>query len=199
MAASLSTKDSLAHEPDLAALIRRVAAGEETALAELYDRTSSLVHAVARRVLMDQSAAEEITIDVYTQVWRQAANYDESRGSVVSWLSTLARSRAIDRLRSTATHRQRSEALNEVIELVDPNHSPEELSSLSERRRIVQRAMSEITEEQREAIEVAFFQGLTHSEVANKLGQPLGTIKTRIRTGMLRLRELLAPLEEGTG
>lgn len=199
MAASLSTKDSLAHEPDLAALIRRVAAGEETALAELYDRTSSLVHAVARRVLMDQSAAEEITIDVYTQVWRQVANYDESRGSVVSWLSTLARSRAIDRLRSTATHRQRSEALDEVIELVDPNHSPEELSSLSERRRIVQRAMSEITEEQREAIEVAFFQGLTHSEVANKLGQPLGTIKTRIRTGMLRLRELLAPLEEGTG
>lgn len=198
LAAFASQQNEHSPEPDLAALVRRVAAGDEDAFAQVYDRTCTLVHSVARRILSENAAAEEVTADVFTQVWKQAANYQESKGAVLAWLTNIVRSRAIDRLRSVSAMRQRFEPIDDAEQHQDPKATPEEHSSLAERRRIVQEAMRALPREQREAIEVAFFQGMTHTEVAQQLGQPLGTVKTRIRAGMMKLRELLAPLEEVT-
>jgi RNA polymerase sigma-70 factor (ECF subfamily) len=157
----------------------------------LYDGTHPLVYGLALRILGDVADAEEVALDVYTQVWRTAGNFDPRRGSVSAWLVTLARSRAIDRLRSAAARRQREESRPELPEAPAAARSPEEASLLGQRRVRVRAALARLLPEQREAIELAFFSGLTHSELAARLGQPLGTVKTRIRLGMMKLRELL--------
>jgi RNA polymerase sigma-70 factor (ECF subfamily) len=183
-----------AREQRLITLIARTAQGDQTALAQLYDETNTLVYSLALRILGDQYAAEDVTIEVYTQVYRQAACYDASRGTPSAWLLTLTHSRAIDRLRSETLRRKREESLDEAAPIASSIADPAQCNATAELRRIVHSALATLTPEQREAIEIAYFSGLSHREIAAKLGQPLGTVKTRIRTGMMLLREQLAPL-----
>jgi RNA polymerase sigma-70 factor (ECF subfamily) len=136
-------------------------------------------------------------LDVYTQVWRQAHSYDETRGTPGGWLMTLARTRAIDRYRAGAAERGRIESLDTVEFFASDGETPEQELAGQERRRYVQQALALLTAEQRQAIALAYFYGLSQSEIADKLQLPLGTVKTRMRLGMMKLRELLAPYEEG--
>lgn len=178
-------------EEHLGALMARMAQGDQSALAELYDETNILVYSLALRILHDQYAAEDVTIEVFTQVYQRAAQYDRSRGAPSAWLIILTRSRAIDRLRAEMTRREREEALAETATIMTSVDGPEACSATTELRRIVQHALALLTPEQREVIEIAYYTGLSHGEIAAKLGQPLGTVKTRIRTGMMLLREQL--------
>ena len=186
-----------ARDQDLISLVEQVAAGDQAALATLYDTTNRLVYGLILRVLGDISSAEEVLLDVYTQVWRQAASYDTGRGTPLAWLTTIARSRAIDRLRSGWQDQQRKESLETLGDAPAATASPEEMTVASERQRLVRAALDALSPEQREVIELAYYSGLSHSEIAEKLNQPLGTVKTRTRLGMMKLREALAPMLGG--
>ena len=185
------------HEQEWGQLIAQTAQGDQAALATLYDRTSPQVYGLALKILGNREAAEEVTLDVYTQVWRQAHTYDETRGSPGGWLMTLARTRAIDRFRAGAAERGRIQSLDAVEFFVSDGKTPEQDLAGQERRRYVQQALASLTAEQREAIALAYFYGLSQSEIADKLNLPLGTVKTRMRLGMMKLREALAPYQEG--
>jgi len=179
--------------PDVwAAEVVRAANGDADALAQLYDGTVRLVHGLALRILGDAGGAEEITEDVYMQVWRQAARYDAARGSVVRWLLTLTRSRAIDRLRAGATQREHSAPLEEAVDVLDTMPGPEHAATEGERRTRVRAALARLSAGQRQAVELAYLRGMSHSEIAAHVGVPLGTVKTRIRLGMDRLRAALS-------
>lgn len=184
-----------ARDMELAELARLIANGDEGALAKLYDETNRLVYSMVYRVLGESSAAEEVTLDVYMQVWRQANRYDAARGAFLTWLITIARSRAIDRLRASRLFQQRTEqlGLTEGQQTARSFANIEEAVLLSERGRIVQAALLALPPEQREVIELGYFLGLSHSEIAERLCQPLGTVKTRARLGMMKLRETLKP------
>ena len=171
-------------------LIRRVARGEQSALAHLYQQSSRLVYSLALRILGKPEDAEEVTLDVYTQVWRQASRFDRRRGNARSWLTVLTRGRAIDRLRSTLRH-PRDNPLETIVSWLASNDNPEEEAATNQRRNMVREALMLLPSEQRDAIELAFFSGLSHTEVAKSLGRPLGTVKSRIRVGLTKLRELL--------
>jgi len=188
----ISTRDQ-----DWAALIKRVADGDQSALTALYDSTSRLVFGLILRVVTDRSIAEEVLLDVYTQVWRQASTYDARRGAPLAWLMTIARTRGIDRLRSGKHEHQNKESLDAIGEAAASTASPEADSVMAERRRLVRSALDTLSAEQREVIELAYYSGLSHSEIALRLGQPLGTVKTRTRLGMMKLRDMLRPLLEG--
>lgn len=175
-------------------LVQRVASGERDALAALYDETSHLVYSLALRILGEEASAEDVVIEVYTHVWRRASAYQSERGSASAWLLTLTRSRAIDALRARKRNRAR-EPLEAANEVQSDAPGPEDLNVAAERQRFVVRALQALVSEQREAIELAYFGGLSHSEIATRLEQPLGTIKTRIRLGMMKLRETLSGLE----
>lgn len=183
--------DSVRAEAGWAELIQQMARGDQAALAEFYDQSSRLVFGLVLRIVKERGAAEEITLDTYHQVWRQAQSFDAARGKPSTWLLTIARSRAIDRLRASAWSRQEQTPLEEVTPFVATHDSPEKNAVLGERQRLVRAALSRLKAEQRVLIEAAFFGGLSHQELAEKLALPLGTVKTRIRTGMLKLRELL--------
>jgi len=174
-----------------------IRAGQADSLALLYDETSSLLFGLAVRVLGDQADAEEIVSDVYQQVWRTAQGFDPSRGSVLAWLTMLTRSRAIDRLRSAGSRRSKEMSFDANVDFPSSSPAPESQSIFAQERKMVREALETLVPEQREAIELAFFRGLTHVEVAEALGAPLGTIKTRIRGGMMKLREALAPVATG--
>jgi RNA polymerase sigma-70 factor (ECF subfamily) len=178
-------------EPDWGAVIERIAGGDRAALAEFYDGTAALVHGLTMRILGDRSAAEEATADTYVQVWRQADRWDAQRGAPLAWLLMLARSRAIDRLRASGGHSER-----ETLVEAPAAHAPssEQEAAVSERRRLVRSALARLLPEQRRLIELAYFEGRSHTEIASSLGQPLGTVKTRIRLGMTRLRESLGAI-----
>jgi RNA polymerase sigma-70 factor (ECF subfamily) len=186
--------ESRARDQELILFVQRVAKGDQAALASLYDSTNRLVYGLILRVLGDSSTAEEVLLDVYTQVWRQAVSYDVGRGSPLAWLTTIARSRAIDRLRSGWQDQQRKEPLDLLTDRETGAASPEEMTVASERQRFVRSALALLSPEQREVIELAYYGGLSHSEIAAKLNQPLGTVKTRTRLGMIKLRDALAPL-----
>jgi RNA polymerase sigma-70 factor (ECF subfamily) len=195
-----SPQDSIeysARDQDWVALIKRVAEGDQSALAALYDATNRVVFGLVLRILSDRSTAEEVLLDVYTQVWRQAALYDRKRGAPLAWLMTIARSRAIDRFRSGRMDQQSRESLDDLGHLSSNSLNPEENTALSERQRLVRSALNTLSAEQREVIELAYYGGLSHSEIALRLGQPLGTVKTRTRLGMMKLREALTPMLEG--
>jgi RNA polymerase sigma-70 factor (ECF subfamily) len=183
-----------AADPGLASLICAIAAGEQTALAQLYDRTAFLVYGLALRVLGNPEDAEEVTLDVYSQVWRSARGFEESRGSATSWLVMIARSRAIDRLRRRMDQRQREGTMEDLGNAPDSAATPDQASERNQRRALVQAALGQLPDEQRELIELAFFLGCSHSEIAGRTGIPLGTVKTRLRLGMIKLREQLATL-----
>jgi RNA polymerase sigma-70 factor, ECF subfamily len=175
-----------------AGIVRQVAEGNESALARLYDGTSQMVYGLAMRVVRDPSAAEDITLEVYLQVWRNAASYDPARGEVLPWLATLARSRAIDYLRSRKARRAEFEDnIHEIAELRDSRPHPELACMTAGDSRLVHSAIASLSSEQREVIELAYFSELSHSEIAQQTGLPLGTVKTRIRAGMMNLRKSL--------
>jgi len=182
------------------ALVAAIARQEQEAFERLYDRYHIMVYHLARKILNAPDRAEEVVYDVFWQVWREAGRYDRQRGSVGAWLTTLARSRAIDALRA---RKVQSSTLDdaELVErslLTDPTPNPEERTSLGQRAVLVRAAMETLPTEQRAALELAFFTGLSHSEIAEHLAEPIGTIKTRIRMAMLRLRDRLRPLLGGT-
>ncbi|MEW6129801.1 MAG: sigma-70 family RNA polymerase sigma factor [Acidobacteriota bacterium] len=174
--------------------MKRVAEGDQSAFTLLYETTSKTVFGLIYKVIQDRETAEEVLLDVYTQAWRQAKNYDSQRGTPLAWLMTIGRSRAIDRLRSGKHEKANKDPLETAGQLSAPTSSPEEVSTASETQRFVRAALDTLTPEQREVIELAYFLGLSHTEIALKLSQPLGTVKTRIRLGMVKLRELLSPV-----
>ncbi|MCI0488539.1 MAG: sigma-70 family RNA polymerase sigma factor [Blastocatellia bacterium] len=195
-----SPRDSIEkreRDQDWIELIKKVSEGDQSALATLYDATNRLIFGLIVRILGDRATAEEVLLDVYTQVWRQAATYDRQRGAPLAWFMTIARSRAIDRLRSGKKEQQSKEPLEAVGEARDIRLSPEEDTVISERKKLVRSALDKLSPEQREVIELAYYSGLSHSEIATQLGQPLGTVKTRTRLGMIKLREMLRPVLEG--
>jgi RNA polymerase sigma-70 factor (ECF subfamily) len=174
----------------------RVAGGEEGALSALYDATSHRVYGLALRILRIKEDAEEVTLDVYAQVWRSRVPHDPERGSVVKFLLMLARTRAVDLLRSRSRRTQVEEKIDELTEIADPQSTDLSFGDAIAARRL-QVALATLPSAQRVAIEAAYFAGLSHSEVATALGQPLGTIKTRIRDGLTSLRRAMAVPEEG--
>ena len=179
-----------------AEMIRGVAEGDNQALASLYDATSRTVYGLLLRILSDPSSAEEVLLDVYAQVWRQAASYCPERGRPLAWLTTIARSRAIDRLRRGRNEQQRAVPLDEAARATG-GESVEEGVRAGEVRAVVRAALDALTPEQRDVIELAYYGGMSHSEIAAARGLPLGTVKTRTRLGMMRLREMLSPAWEG--
>lgn len=184
-------------EQEWTGLLARIAAGDQSALAELYDASSAKVFGLAMKILGDRDAAEEVTVDVYTQVWRKIASYDAQRGTPGSWLMTMTKNRAIDGFRSRYLERGRQVPLDEAAELPGHEATPEQYSAGLERQRLVQAALAVLSTEQRQAIALAYYWGMSQSEIADRLKLPLGTVKTRMRLGMIRLREVLAPHGEG--
>lgn len=170
-----------------------MAAGDQAAMAELYDQTNQLVFGLALRILRDPGIAEDVMIEVYTQLWRQAAAYDPRRGSPSAWLITVTRSRAIDARRARGRDPAR-EPLESAGDPPSDEPGPEALTAAGERQRAVYGALDGLNAELRHLIELAYFAGMSHAEIAAALGQPLGTVKTRIRSAMIQLRERLAPL-----
>jgi len=197
MASAHELAESWPQDVRLGGLIARTVRGDEAAFAALYDATVAVVHGLALRIVGDVGAAEEVTADVYLQVWRQAVRYDATRATPLGWLLMLARSRAIDRVRARAAQRREVGSLQEALQLASAAPGPHEDAIIAERRRIVVAALDALPSEQRAAIELAYYGGKSHREIAAALNLPLGTVKTRIRIGMSRLRDALAPaLEE---
>jgi RNA polymerase sigma-70 factor (ECF subfamily) len=172
--------------------IRRIIAGEAGALAELYDRLSGSVFSLVLRIVDDWATAEDLVQEVFTQAWRQASRYDAARGSVAAWLLTIARSRAIDYLRS---RRARIDGPSTNRDLPpdppDLTRTQESMLLTAEQVARLREAMADLPLLQRLPLELAYYEGFTQAEIAERLEQPLGTIKTRIRLGLLRLREAL--------
>lgn len=172
-------------------LIRAMAQGDLSALADFYDRYATLIFGLAARVTGNAADAEEVLQDVFIQAWSEAARYAPGRGSPRTWLLTIARSRAIDRRR----RRRRDEgAMPSSEETLDPRDGPGGDLEERERREAVRKALGLLPPEQRAAIELAYFQGLTHVEIAMQTGDPVGTVKGRLRLGIEKLRGLLGPV-----
>jgi len=172
------------------ALIERVAAHDERAVAELYDRHSRLLYSLILRILRDAGDAEEVLQEVFVALWTRVQTYDPSLGAPVAWLVRIARNRAIDRLRASVV---RARAVDSAPVEVLPPPTPEENATIAQERRTVVEALAALSSEQRVLIEGAYFLGLTHSELAERYRLPLGTVKTRIRSAMQTLRAALAP------
>lgn len=179
---------------DDGAVVRQIAGGDESALAVLYDRWAQPVYSVVAHLLKDADGAEDVVEETFWQVWQRASSYDASRGTVRTWILTIARSRALDRLRSRKRNREDIAADLGVIR--DPAPDPSQDVESGERRQLVYAALQELPEDQRRALDLAYFRGLTQSEIAEFLGEPLGTIKTRMRLGMQKLRDRLMSLRE---
>jgi RNA polymerase sigma-70 factor (ECF subfamily) len=170
--------------------VERMAAGEHTALAELYDRHARPVYSLALRILRDPSEAEDVVQDVFSQAWRDAARYDAGRGVVAAWLLMLARSRAIDRIRARRARPDQGDG-GEVASIPDATAWPDRQMLSAEQVLLVRAALDRLPLLQRIAVELAYYEGLTHAEIAERLEQPLGTVKTRIRLALTKLREAL--------
>ena len=166
-----------------AALVARVRSGDQAAMTELYDRYSSLVYAVALRVTGDTGAAEDILQEVFLQLWRNPGAFDAARGRLAPWLAVIARHRAIDQVRGRKPHTD----IEELTLAVDARL--EEAADRSQASEKVRGVLAAMPAAQRQALEMAFFQGLTHTEIAQQTGDPLGTVKTRIRSGLQQLRK----------
>ncbi len=193
-APAAAEKTFLAAGPDDLELVERIRQGEQAALDLLYKRYSSPVYSLVWKILQHTEEAEDVALDVFWQVWRQADRYDPARGAPPAWIFTLARSRAIDRLRARNRREDRTISIDDPTVHVDPldeNAAPDQIVSFRQSRDAVRAAMTKLSPVQREAVELAFLKGLTHVEIAERLGQPLGTVKTRIRQGLIRLRKHL--------
>lgn len=175
-------------DTDLAGLLAATATGDQQAFAAFYDLTSARVHGLVVRVLRDVSQSEEVTQEVFLQVWRTATSFDSSRGSALAWLLTLAHRRAIDRVRSAQAQSDRDQAYESRNDRSTPDPTGETVEDRMQARDI-RSAVKELGPPHQEALELAYFEGLTHREVSERLGLPLGTAKTRIRDGLRKLRE----------
>ncbi len=177
-------------------LLAAIAAGEKAALGSLYDLLSRPLYSLAYRILNDSAEAEDVVQDVFLQIWRKAETFDTARGSVFGWAATLTRNRAIDRVRM---RKRRTELLAESAPDLQPAPLSGDLDSgaslwLQEKARAVRSALGQLAPDQQKAIELAFFSGLTQLQISAKLNEPLGTIKARIRRGLLKLKENLPAL-----
>jgi RNA polymerase sigma-70 factor, ECF subfamily len=169
-----------------AALIARIRAGDQSAMADLYDRYSVVVYGVALRVLANAAAAEDVVQEVFLQLWRNPQAFDPERGRLAPWLAVIARNRAIDHLRK----RPMEDDIDELPISTGVDMEDEAAQKLAVEK--VRGVLALLPQEQRKALEMAYFEGLTHTEIAGKTGEPLGTVKTRIRTGLLALRKAFA-------
>lgn len=179
-------------------LLDRISGQDEAALEELYDRYSAMLFATALRIAGERSDAEEIVLDAFAQAWREAGRFRSERGSVIAWLTMMCRSRALDLVRARgrrlrlvdAAHASEPDATPGMGGTGSPpSHDVERI----ERRTEVARALRELTPPQRQVIELAYYDGLSHTEIAERLGEPLGTVKTRVRLAMQKLRDSLRP------
>lgn len=186
--AALSPLDERGASPD-AALVRLLLQNDVNAFEKLYDKYSRLVYSLVLRIVQQTGPAEEVVQDVFLQLWRNSAQYDAARGPFVPWLMTLARNRALDTLRLKSERQRRLE--NQGDELVSVVIAPQYEKDLDEKRRAerVRALVGELKPEQKRVIELAYFQGLSHSEIAAELKEPLGTVKSWIRNGLMRLKE----------
>ena len=178
-------------------LLKSIVRGDERALAELYDRYRVILFGLLVRILNSREEAEDVLQEVFLQVWRRAGDFDEKRGKPFTWLVTLARSRGIDRLRSLSARDRVADAATR--EASDETSDAVSDTFRSEQRELVTSALAQLPEEQKGPLVLAYFDGLTQSEIAAKLGAPLGTIKTRMRSGMIKLRDLLSGKNESFG
>ena len=184
--------DRQTNEESQAQLLRRIAARDRQALAEFYDQTAGTLFSTAIRILGDAHEAEEVIQDAFLQIWGKAARFDASLGAPFYWALSITRNRAIDRLRARQRRVRLADELHEAAAADSlPLASPFQSALSEEDLAAVRSAVSGLPGEQRQAIEMAFFGGLTHAEIADALHEPLGTIKARIRRGMLKLRERL--------
>jgi RNA polymerase sigma-70 factor (ECF subfamily) len=183
-------------EQDWARLVQAVAAGDQSALHALYDRAHRLVFTLSLRITSSREIAEELTVDVFHDVWRRAAQYNPDNGTVLGWIMNQARSRAIDRLRFESRKKRSDDGTVQTPAEAAPD--PRDVLELREQAEGLRAALAALTPDERQAIETTFFGGLTHAEAAARLGQPLGTIKTRIRSALHKLRRELGPPAERT-
>jgi RNA polymerase sigma-70 factor (ECF subfamily) len=177
------------------ALLKRIGQGDRRSFEELYDRFSGVLFSTAYRVLNNQEAAEDVLQDVFIQIWEKAPLYDPARGKPMTWAITLTRNKAIDRLRSTQRRNRLHDEMEreaETFEKFDDKSSFDAAAGV-ETGKMVREAIQKLSKDQREAIELAFFSSLTQTEISERLNEPLGTVKARIRRGMMKLKDLLGP------
>lgn len=185
-------EEELLHEKSL---LEKTGQGDKDSFSELYDRYSGVLYTTAYRVLNNPDDAQDVLQDVFVQIWEKASMYDASRGKPLTWAMTMTRNKAIDRLRS----KQRRSRLRDEAEKEGNVHKDDHQGDVAEevygleRSEVVRNAVMQLSKEQRQAIEMAFFGGLTQNEIAEALSEPLGTVKARIRRGMMRLRTLIEP------
>jgi RNA polymerase sigma-70 factor, ECF subfamily len=187
---------TLVSEKDWVGLVQSMAAGDQRALHALYERTHRIVFTLIVRITNNRETAEELTLDVFHDVWRRASTYDAAGGSVVGWIMNQARSRAIDRLRFEGRKKRVNPHADSPLPATAAS-DPHEAFDVSEQGRLLRKALTVLTPDERQAIEIAFFSELTYDEVAARLNQPLGTVKTRIRSGLGKLRQALARTMRG--
>jgi RNA polymerase sigma-70 factor, ECF subfamily len=190
--------DAAQRAPDDAQLLRQMSAGNEQALGAFYDKWHPLVHAVVLRVLRSGADVEDVVEETFWQAWRQAGRYEAARGGVQTWILTIARSRALDRVRLLNRRREEpieGESGEQVMQLATESDPSMDAES-AERRKLVVAALADLPVEQREALELGYFAGLSQTEIAERTGHPLGTIKTRMRLAMQKLRGSLQVLRE---
>jgi RNA polymerase sigma-70 factor, ECF subfamily len=189
-----------AHPRDAEDLLERAARGDREAVMALYDRLAPMLLAVAMRIMSGRAEAEDVVQEVFARAWREAASFDRARGSAAAWLVTLTRNRAIDAVRARKRRtRHEDDQTREDPLVVEPSTTPELAVVDAERAAAVRLALESLRPEQRVVLELAYFSGLSHSEIAERLDQPLGTVKTRIAQAVKRLREELARFSPGGG
>jgi RNA polymerase sigma-70 factor (ECF subfamily) len=186
--------DSLNDQEVESELLKRVGEGDRASFEQLYDRFSGVLFSAALQILGDQREAEDVLQDVFVQIWDKAKLYNAARGKPLTWAMTLTRNKAIDRLRSIQRRFRLKDQVEKEAKVSSQMASPNSVDGVDakEKSRIIHSAVLQLSQEQREAIELAFFSGLTQNEIAEELHQPLGTVKARIRRGMLKLKEIVA-------
>ena len=183
-------ESAVPRQPDLSELLRASARGDERAFAELYDATSRRLYGLVVRVVRDPAQAEEVAQEAFLEIWRTSARFDAGKGSAMSWMMTIAHRKAVDRVRSAEAASRRDQTYEATTQERAYDITAEEVERSLEGQR-VRNALESLTETQRGAVQLAYFGGYTHNEVAALLGIPLGTAKTRIRDGLIRLRDTL--------
>lgn len=195
VAVNAPTMDARVPDDDDSSLVSGMAHGDEQAATTLYDRHGAVMYGLAIRMLGEPADAEEVVLDAFAQAWREAGRFEGSRGSVLGWLTTIVRSRALDAIRARGRRVKMVEragaSSDEPVAMSQALPAPDQVVDASDRAVAVGAALMALPDPQRRAIELAFFEGLTHQEVAERLREPLGTVKTRIRLGMLKLRDML--------
>jgi len=183
-------------EKDWVGLVQSIAGGDQLALHALYQQTHRIVFTLIVRITSNRETAEEVTLDVFHDVWRRASTYDPTGGPVVGWIMNQARSRAIDRWRFEQRKKRVNNQADSLLTVAAAS-DPQEAFDVREQGRLLRQALQVLTPEEQRAIETAFFSELTYGEAAERLNQPLGTVKTRIRSGLAKLRQALAGTLKG--